>query len=32
LLVKIDQHCSTPFRMSLRTDLAKNSADRRGSM
>jgi hypothetical protein len=32
LLVKMDQHGSTPFRMSLRTDLAMNSADRRGSM
>jgi hypothetical protein len=32
LLVKMDQHGSAPFRMSLRTDLAMKNADRRGSM
>ncbi len=32
LLVKMDQHASTPLRMSLRTDLAMKNAERRGSM
>ena len=32
LLVKMDQHVSTPFRMSLRNVLAMKNADRRGSM
>jgi hypothetical protein len=32
LLVKMDQHGRTPFRMSLRTDLAMKNAERRGSM
>jgi len=32
LLVKMNQHGSTPFRSSLRTDLAMNSADRRGEI
>jgi hypothetical protein len=32
LLVKMDQHGRTPSRMSLRTDLAMNSAERRGEM
>ena len=31
-IVKMDQHGSTPFRISLRTDLALKKADRRGSM
>jgi hypothetical protein len=32
LLVKVDQHGRTPFRMSLRTDLAMKNAERRESM
>ena len=32
LLVKVDQHGRTSFRMSLRTDLAMKNAERRGSM
>ena len=32
LAVKMDQHGRTPFLMSLRTDLAMKTADRRGSM
>ncbi len=32
LLVKMDQHSRTPSRMSRRTDLAMNRADRRGEM
>jgi len=32
LLVKVDHHGPTPFRMSLRTDLAMKNAERRGSM
>ena len=31
-IVKMDQHGRTPFRKSLRTDLAMKNADRRGSM
>jgi hypothetical protein len=30
--VKMDQHGRTPSRMSLSTDLAMKSADRRGEM
>ena len=32
LLVEMDQHGRTPSQSSLRTDLAMNSADRRGLM
>jgi len=32
LLVKMDQHGRPPSRMSLITDLAMNTADRRGEM
>ena len=32
LLVKMDQHARTSPRMSLKTDLAMNRADRRGEM
>ena len=31
-IVKMDQHGRTPFRMSLRTELAMKNADRRGDM
>ena len=31
-IVKMDQHVRTPFRMSLRTDLAMKNAERRGDM
>ena len=31
-IVKMNQHGGTPFRMSLRTDLAMKNAERRGSM
>jgi hypothetical protein len=32
LAVKLDQHARSPSRMSLKTDLAMNRAERRGEM